>query len=90
MGGGLKMPHLDIVVLGHWSCSDKNNIQEKEINISEKDLTMSATTCLHHHYGHCKFGEQCCNVHVTETCDSRVGHIISFWEVHLKHYIFSL
>ena len=31
---------------------------------------MSATTCMHHHYGHCKYGERCRNVHITETCDS--------------------
>ena len=29
---------------------------------------MSATLCLHHQYGHCKFGVHCRNQHITETC----------------------
>ena len=31
---------------------------------------MSATICLHHHYGHCKYGIHCRNQHVEETCEN--------------------
>ena len=31
---------------------------------------MSATICLHHQHGHCKYGVHCRNEHIAETCEN--------------------